>query len=79
MSLVQYEHTYPRTQNGQVWTSTTYTRLSSDWALKVLFENHRESLIDTIKNYVKNNSNLTELDEKIFIIKARTDSMISNI
>ncbi|MGH8845420.1 MAG: hypothetical protein ACREX1_22245 [Advenella sp.] len=65
--------------NKEALRHVTYTRLSSDWAFKVLFENHRQSLIDTIKNYVKNNSNLTELDEKIFIIKAQNDSMISNI
>ena len=76
--VLDYDETM-LTPSKVVLIRLTYTRLSSDWAFKVLCENHRESLIDTIKNYVKNNSNLTEPDEKIFIFKARIGSMKSNI
>ena len=56
-----------------------YEHLCSDWASKVLFDNYQESLIETIKKYVKNDSNLTELDEQMFISKAKISSKIGNI
>lgn len=76
--IFDFDETVPFPER-EIVRKLTYHRLCADWASKVLFENHQESLIDTIKKHVKNDPTLTESDELVLITMAQYFSRLKTI
>lgn len=77
-NIFEYDETVLSPERN-VTLKLIYEHLCAEWAFKVLYAKYQVSLIDTIKIYVLNNPNITELEEQNFIKKAKFSSMIRNI